>query len=129
MRSYQHLRTGSHQNSDVKRAWARVVLGWVTSWEVLVLHPFLSRLFLLFVSLLIKFLVESNNLILALYCLFFVLPNLREYKSWRGPLDRHEKRAGGKVKFRDENRSSEDVIYVGCDHSALKHRIPSELRS
>ena len=28
-----------HQNSVVKRAWARVVLGWVTSWEVLVLHP------------------------------------------------------------------------------------------
>ncbi|KAK8705012.1 hypothetical protein V6N13_048623 [Hibiscus sabdariffa] len=23
----------------IKRAWARVVLGWVTSWEVLVLHP------------------------------------------------------------------------------------------
>ncbi|KAF1898447.1 hypothetical protein Lal_00042141 [Lupinus albus] len=22
----------------IKRAWARVVLGWVTSWEVLVLH-------------------------------------------------------------------------------------------
>src|SRR3954471_4706220 len=33
------LCTGSHQNSAVKRAWARVVLGWVTSWEVLVLHP------------------------------------------------------------------------------------------
>src|SRR6185436_17809718 len=32
--------TGSHQNSEVKRAWARVVLGWVTSWEVLVLHSF-----------------------------------------------------------------------------------------
>ena len=30
-----------HQNSAVKRVWARVVLGWVTSWEVLVLHPFL----------------------------------------------------------------------------------------
>src|SRR3954468_10853198 len=39
MRSYQHKSTGSHQNSAVKRAWARVVLGWVTSWEVLVLHP------------------------------------------------------------------------------------------
>ena len=33
------LMHGSHQNSEVKRAWARVVLGWVTSWEVLVLHP------------------------------------------------------------------------------------------
>src|SRR3954465_8305978 len=33
------LKHGSHQNSEVKRAWARVVLGWVTSWEVLVLHP------------------------------------------------------------------------------------------
>src|SRR6185436_14970406 len=42
MRSYQHYSTGSHQNSEVKRAWARVVLGWVTSWEVLVLHSFFS---------------------------------------------------------------------------------------
>ena len=40
MRSYQHKCTGSHQNSVVKRAWTRVLLGWVTSWEVLVLHPF-----------------------------------------------------------------------------------------
>ena len=32
MRSYQH-------NSVVKRAWARVILGLVTSWEVLFLHP------------------------------------------------------------------------------------------
>src|SRR3954468_7386269 len=47
MRSYQHKSTGSHQNSEVKRAWARVVLGWVTSWEVLVLHSFL---FIFFVS-------------------------------------------------------------------------------
>ena len=29
----------SHQNSAVKRAWARIVPGWVTSWEVLMLHP------------------------------------------------------------------------------------------
>src|SRR6185295_19660744 len=43
MRSYQHYSTGSHQNSKVKRAWARVVLGWVTSWEVLVLHPSFCR--------------------------------------------------------------------------------------
>ncbi|MED6203195.1 hypothetical protein PIB30_113159, partial [Stylosanthes scabra] len=28
------------------RAWARVVLGWVTSWEVLVLHLFFSTSFL-----------------------------------------------------------------------------------
>ncbi|MED6191230.1 hypothetical protein PIB30_114061, partial [Stylosanthes scabra] len=33
-------------NSAVKRAWARVVLGWVTSWEVLVLHPFSGTSFL-----------------------------------------------------------------------------------
>ena len=47
MRSYQLTCTGSHQNSEVKRVWARVVLGWVTSWEVLVLHPFFfSSLFL-----------------------------------------------------------------------------------
>ncbi|MED6179061.1 hypothetical protein PIB30_113582, partial [Stylosanthes scabra] len=47
VRSYQHECTGSHQNSAVKRAWAaRVVLGWVTSWEVLVLHLFSVPLFL-----------------------------------------------------------------------------------
>ncbi|MED6178525.1 hypothetical protein PIB30_108489, partial [Stylosanthes scabra] len=46
VRSYQHQCTGSHQNSAVKRAWARVVLGWVTSWEVLVLHFFFSTSFL-----------------------------------------------------------------------------------
>ena len=44
VRSYQHKCTGSHQNSEVNRAWARAVLGWVTSWEVLVLHPSLLRL-------------------------------------------------------------------------------------
>ncbi|MED6179196.1 hypothetical protein PIB30_114878, partial [Stylosanthes scabra] len=33
-------------NSAVKRAWARVVLGWVSSWEVLVLHLFFSTSFL-----------------------------------------------------------------------------------
>ncbi|MED6177688.1 hypothetical protein PIB30_100491 [Stylosanthes scabra] len=37
---------GSHQNSAVKRAWARVVPGWVTSWEVLVLHLFFNTSFL-----------------------------------------------------------------------------------
>ncbi|KAF1898365.1 hypothetical protein Lal_00042154 [Lupinus albus] len=31
----KHLIARTHA---VKRAWARVVLGWVTSWEVLVLH-------------------------------------------------------------------------------------------
>ncbi|MED6154264.1 hypothetical protein PIB30_110595, partial [Stylosanthes scabra] len=45
VRSYQHQCTGSHQNSAVKRAWARVVLGWVTSWEVLVLHLFFGASF------------------------------------------------------------------------------------
>ncbi|MED6200902.1 hypothetical protein PIB30_089868 [Stylosanthes scabra] len=34
------------ENSSVKRAWARVVLGWVTSWEVLMLHLFFSTSFL-----------------------------------------------------------------------------------
>ena len=47
MRSYQLTCTGSHQNSEVKRVWARVVLGWVTSWEVLVLHPFFVVFFFL----------------------------------------------------------------------------------
>jgi hypothetical protein len=39
MRSYQGYYTRSHQNSEVKRLWAGIVLGWVTSWEVPVLHP------------------------------------------------------------------------------------------
>ncbi|MED6153842.1 hypothetical protein PIB30_105985 [Stylosanthes scabra] len=34
------------QNSAVKRAWARLLLGWATSWEVLVLHLFFSTSFL-----------------------------------------------------------------------------------
>ena len=32
------------RNSVVKRAQARVVLGWVTSWEVSVLHPYENHL-------------------------------------------------------------------------------------
>nr|PNR25933.1 hypothetical protein PHYPA_031299 [Physcomitrium patens]PNR26113.1 hypothetical protein PHYPA_031119 [Physcomitrium patens]PNR26115.1 hypothetical protein PHYPA_031115 [Physcomitrium patens]PNR26122.1 hypothetical protein PHYPA_031110 [Physcomitrium patens]PNR32533.1 hypothetical protein PHYPA_024475 [Physcomitrium patens] len=47
MRSYQGYYTRSHQNSEVKRLWAGIVLGWVTSREVPVLHPFCIRLNLL----------------------------------------------------------------------------------
>ena len=39
VRSYLGYYTGSHQNSAVKRRWARIVLEWVTSREVLVSHP------------------------------------------------------------------------------------------
>jgi hypothetical protein len=41
MRSNQGYYTRSHQNSEVKRLWAGIVLGWVTSREVPVLHPLL----------------------------------------------------------------------------------------
>ncbi|CAM6041523.1 unnamed protein product [Sphagnum compactum] len=34
MRSNQGYYTRSHQNSEVKRLWAGIVLGWVTSREV-----------------------------------------------------------------------------------------------
>ncbi len=44
MRSYQGYYTRSHQNSEVKRLWAGIVLGWVTSREVPVLHPFLPHI-------------------------------------------------------------------------------------
>lgn len=44
MRSYQGYYTRSHQNSEVKRLWAGIVLGWVTSREVPVLHPFSQNL-------------------------------------------------------------------------------------
>ena len=40
VRSYLGYYTGSHQNSAVKRLWAGIVLGWVTSREVPVSHPF-----------------------------------------------------------------------------------------
>ena len=39
VRSYLGYYTGSHQNSAVKRLWAGIVLGWVTSREVPVSHP------------------------------------------------------------------------------------------
>lgn len=39
VRSYLGYYTRSHQNSAVKRLWAGIVLGWVTSREVPVLHP------------------------------------------------------------------------------------------
>ena len=39
VRSYLGYYTGSHQNSAVKRLWAGIVLGWVTSREVPVPHP------------------------------------------------------------------------------------------
>jgi hypothetical protein len=40
MQSYQGYYTKSHQNSEVKRLWAGIVLGWMTSREVPMLHPF-----------------------------------------------------------------------------------------
>src|SRR5262249_22890181 len=39
VRPYQHKRTGSHQNSEVRRVGGRAVLGWVPSGEVLVFPP------------------------------------------------------------------------------------------
>lgn len=51
MRSYQGYYTRSHQNSEVKRLWAGIVLGWVTSREVPVLHPLLRTPFSLFSSI------------------------------------------------------------------------------
>ena len=58
VRSYLGYYAGSHQNSAAKRPWARIVLPWVTRWEVLVSYPalflatlFLATLFLATVSL------------------------------------------------------------------------------
>ena len=50
----------------MERAWARVVLGWVTSWEVLVLHP----LFPFRVNLVLPSLAE-DRLPLSLFFFFF----------------------------------------------------------
>ncbi|KAK7321120.1 hypothetical protein VNO77_31356 [Canavalia gladiata] len=57
VRSYQHSCIGSHHNSAVNRAWARVVLEWVTSWEVLVLH------LLLFASVGLVLLVAPTRIV------------------------------------------------------------------
>ena len=48
VRSYLGYYAGSHQNSAAKRPWARIVLPWVTRWEVLVSYPtlFLATVFL-----------------------------------------------------------------------------------
>ena len=56
MRSYQGYYTRSHQNSEVKRLWAGIVLGWVTSREVPVLHPVLIS----FQTKIIHFANEKN---------------------------------------------------------------------
>ena len=51
----------------VKRAWAGAVLGWVTPWEVLVLHPFFadfsSRLFFFadFASAFVRILTDARE--------------------------------------------------------------------
>jgi hypothetical protein len=39
LRSDSGYYTRFRQNSEVKHLWAIIVLGWVTSWEVPVLHP------------------------------------------------------------------------------------------
>jgi hypothetical protein len=43
--SYQGYYTRSHQNFEVKRLWAGIVLGWVTPRKVPVLHPLLHFCF------------------------------------------------------------------------------------
>jgi hypothetical protein len=40
IRPYQYECTRNHQNSEVKRAWASLVLGWGTTREPLVLYAF-----------------------------------------------------------------------------------------
>ena len=42
VRSYLGYYSGSHPNSADKRPWARIVLGWVTSREVLVSYPYFA---------------------------------------------------------------------------------------
>src|SRR3954471_1950384 len=77
------LCTGSHQNSAVKRAWARVVLGWVTSWEVLVLHLFL-RIFKCYIFIFVnrRRRISWEVLVLHLFlrifkCYIFIFVNRR----------------------------------------------------
>ena len=61
------LMHGSHQNSEVKRGWARVVLGWVTSWEVLVLHP------TFFIPLKFSVLYSNHGVLLSKLYEFYLL--------------------------------------------------------
>src|SRR3954471_10844724 len=104
------LCTGSHQNSAVKRAWARVVLGWVTSWEVLVLHLFL-RIFKCCFLFLLMGVKESEK--------------VRENKYFRVNY----------MHFAAKEWKKSNVYTIkaqrvtGAIIPALMHRIPSELRS
>ena len=44
-RSYLNKSTGTHQNTEVKNWRARIVLGWVTAWELRVTLAFYSYFF------------------------------------------------------------------------------------
>ena len=83
MRSYQGYYTRSHQNSEVKRLWAGIVLGWVTSREVPVLHPFWS------------YFEKNNSLTRA---------GGRGQSKWKGPVQCQKTRRKG---LRTEREGSE----------------------
>ena len=61
-----------------KCVWARVVLGWVTSWEVLVLHP---NLFFFFAS------------VIHSYALFLFIYLWKTTQNWQFYLDARETRS------------------------------------
>ena len=67
---------GSHQNSAVKRAWARVVLGWVTSWGVLVLPTFFG----------VFFFFNSTDLSRFIFCRRWMRPDQEEEKASKSDL-------------------------------------------
>ncbi|KAK7350139.1 hypothetical protein VNO77_08294 [Canavalia gladiata] len=105
------------QNSVVKRALARVVLGWVTSWEVLVLH------LLLFASVGLVLLVGQAGFLTRRLRSLALLQKLR-----KGPRNRLVSSPGGSDPWRC-CKSSETGPGTGAIIPALMHRIPSELCS
>ena len=54
-RPYHVEHTSSRPITEVKQHWARIVLGWETAWELLVLLAFLPLLFAIFKSAVLSF--------------------------------------------------------------------------
>lgn len=77
VRSYLGYCAGSHQTSEAKRLWARIVLEWVTFREVLVTNPSLL-LFCFIVCATSKCIIKLDALFNVLAC-WLVLPTSLSY--------------------------------------------------
>ncbi|KAI3681276.1 hypothetical protein L6452_36066 [Arctium lappa] len=123
---------GAENDSAVKRAWARVVLGWVTPWEVLVLHPFLVPRSYVFgcrraCGLVFLLRVGWSGLRSPLRTVFFVHGAERgESQGQATPVSARRvwERSGSRM-----DKGIKRGSISGAIIPALMHRIPSELRS